>query len=77
METNVYRLHDNVVDLDEGMNKLLKVEDERALLQWTDFDKRWSIIQSKHQTQETPPMRLKALFQQPTIHAPQLITPWI
>ena len=54
LETNVYRLHDNVVDLDEGISKLLKVEDERALSPWTNVDKRWSLIQNENQAQVTP-----------------------
>ena len=30
MEMNVYRLHDNVINLNESMDKLLRVEDEKG-----------------------------------------------
>ena len=46
LETNIYRLSDNVINLNDDMKKLTKAEDERGLSTWTDNNKRWGIIEN-------------------------------
>ena len=46
LETNIYRLSDNVINLNDDMKKLTKAKDERGLSTWIDNNKRWGIIEN-------------------------------
>ena len=45
LETNIYRLSNNAVNLNDDIKKLTQAEDERGLSTWTDNNRRWSIIE--------------------------------